>query len=145
VRFPRSALQISGLSKTYARKPLVTVDDEHLFGELAILRLLEADGWKGAWVDTFHGRGRNRVLWDGMPPAGRCDLPNHASNLYERVVAANGGRSSGFFDVFAWRQNEFKFFEYKGRGDSRNKNETRWINSALDVGILPSQLFYVVY
>jgi hypothetical protein len=45
------------LPQTYTNKPLVQVDHESLFGELAILRLLQKDGWDGVWVDTFHDRG----------------------------------------------------------------------------------------
>jgi len=44
------------LSSTYTSKPLVqAITGESLFGELAILRALEGDGWDGVWVDTFQG------------------------------------------------------------------------------------------
>jgi hypothetical protein len=133
------------LSKTYRRKPLVTVNDEILFGELAILRYLQMDGWDGVWVDTFHGRGRKKVLWSNLPPGGFGKLPVEAENLYDRIVQVNGGKSSGFFDVFAWKDGEFIFIEYKGQGDSSNQNETRWINAALRCGVQPENLFFVIY
>lgn len=51
------------LRKTYTSKPLVEIDGEPLFGELAILRCLQKDGWTGYWVDTFHGG----KWWNGLP------------------------------------------------------------------------------
>jgi hypothetical protein len=133
------------LPKTYRSKPLVVVADEILFGELAILRYLQMDGWQGVWVDTFHGRGKKKVLWSGMPPNGYGNLTSDAEALYDNIVQANDGKSSGFFDVFAWKNGEFVFIEYKGAGDSSNQNEMRWINAALKCGVQPEELFFVTY
>jgi len=133
------------LSKTYRSKPLVAVNDEILFGELAILRFLQMDGWQGVWVDTFHGRGKRKVLWSGMPPDGYGALSSDAEAFYDSIVQANDGKSSGFFDVFAWKDGKFVFLEYKGEGDSSNQNEMRWINAALKCGMQSEELFFVTY
>ncbi|MDZ7725469.1 MAG: hypothetical protein U5R06_22260 [candidate division KSB1 bacterium] len=61
------------LSKTYLSKPLVKIDNENLFGELAILRFLQKDGWNGVWVDTFHGRDK-KLFWNNLPPEGQASL-----------------------------------------------------------------------
>ena len=140
-----SCVAASDLAKTYSIKPLVTVDDEALFGELAILRYLQKDGWDGVWVDTFHSRGKKKVVWSAMPPEGAGTMSKGAEELFDQIVEKNGGKSSGFFDVFAWRGTEYVFIEYKGRGDSPNKNESRWIGAALAAGVEPEQLFFVVY
>ena len=133
------------VSWTYRTKPLVVIDDEHLFGELAILRVLKKDGWDGVWVDTFHGGGRSKVLWSDMPPLGNGKLPVHAEGLYDKIMMANNGKSSGFFDVFAWRNGEYIFIEYKGEGDLANQNELGWIEAAISIGIKPNQMFFVTY
>ena len=139
-------------SQTYLSKPLVDADGEVLFGELAIFRHLQKDGWEGVWVD-IHGRGRNKVVWSAMPPGGAATLPEHAPDVYDRIVEMNGGKSSGF-DVFAWKaRNEghgaeafdYIFLEFKGKGDSPNKNELRWIEAAINAGIKQEQLFIVTY
>jgi hypothetical protein len=148
IRFPPALpryLSNESLSKTYRSKPLVMVDDEILFGELAILRYLQMDGWQGVWIDTFHGRGKKKVLWSGLPPNGYGILSLDAETLYDTIVQANGGRSSGFFDVFAWKDGRFLFIEYKGAGDSSNQNEMRWINAALKCGVQPEELIFVTY
>ncbi len=148
IHFPPATprhLSDESLSRTYRTKPLVVVNNENLFGELAILRYLQMDGWDGVWVDTFHGRGRKKVLWSNLPPDGYGRLTEEAEKLYDMIVQANDGKSSGFFDVFAWRNDKFVFIEYKGEGDSSNQNETRWINAAIKSGIRPGQLFFVTY
>jgi hypothetical protein len=45
----------------------------------------------------------------------------------------------------AWRDGLFLFLEYKGRGDSPNINEARWIESALNTGVSEDALVFVLY
>jgi hypothetical protein len=44
---------------TYGGKTIVNLNGEALFAELAILHLVENDGWDSLWVDTY----RNRFLY----------------------------------------------------------------------------------
>ena len=129
------------LKFTYTSKPLVTsVTGEAVFGELAILDALRKDGWDGVWVDTFHGG----KFWNQMPHVSApVALPASAAKLYRTIVDANNGRRSGFFDVFAWKGSDFLFVEYKGPGDSSNKNETAWIVAARRAGVTDEQLLFV--
>ena len=84
------------LSQTYTSKPLVSVHGDAMFGELAILRWLEKDGWDGVWVDTFHGG----KFWRAMPhTSSPVRLPPNAQSVVDRIKAANGVKSSGAFDV----------------------------------------------
>ena len=144
VRFPSAVpakLPDGTLKFTYTSKPLVTsVTGAAVFGELAILDALRKDGWDGVWVDTFHGG----KFWNQMPQVSApVALPAAAANLYNTIVAANNGRRSGFFDVFAWKGSEFLFVEYKGPGDSSNKNESAWIAAAHRAGVADAQLLFV--
>jgi len=143
VRFGRASpehLKPGTLQATYTSKPLVTFDGAPFFGELAVLRWLERDGWDGVWVDTFHGR----KFWRDMPQrSAPVALPADARALYDRIVAANGGKASGFFDVMAWRDGQTIFVEYKGEGDRSNRNESRWIDAALEAGVSEHDLLVV--
>lgn len=47
---------------TYGGKTLLKLDNEPLFAELLILRLLEKQGYKCVWVDTY----RNK-FWQRLP------------------------------------------------------------------------------
>ncbi len=156
IHFPSASLQQIKNSRildvlddnTYLSKTVVAHDGRILFGELAILRYLEKDQWKGVWVDTFHSHGRKDVLWSGMPPTGVAPaLPPKVSEKFQAIKEKNGGKLSGFFDVFAWKGDgdDYMFIEYKGRGDSTNDNELGWINTAVSEGVRPEQLCIVGY
>lgn len=128
------------LPPTYTVKPLVTFRGAAMFGELAVLRWLQLDGWDGVWLDTVHAR----RCWRDMPTrAEPVILPVPQQRLYDRVVATNGGRASGFFDVMAWRGAHTIFVEYRGPGERANRNVTRWMDAALAAGVSPNDLLIV--
>ena len=134
------------LPRSYLIKPLVDVAGEPVFGELAIVRHLEADGWSAVWVDSYHGRGK-RLCWRGMPdratPYDFSDAPD-AATRYDEITKQNRG-TGGWFDVFAWRGAEFLHIEYKGEGDTPNKNEPRWIQSAMQCDVPVTSLQFVLH
>ncbi len=41
------------IPNTYGRKPVLDVDGEPCFAEIATLRALEGVGWEGVWIDSF--------------------------------------------------------------------------------------------
>lgn len=130
----------------FARKAagMIELDGEHLLAELAVLRLLEKDGWTGRWVNTYSGKGevwkyltewrdvprqeqRNRVLEDPEP-----------RQLLARVAQMNRpARYSGCWDTFAWRGSDFAFFACKKAGPKPSTiraDQEDWLRSALYVG-----------
>jgi hypothetical protein len=133
----------------YLSKPVVSTEKGAIvFGELAILRQLERDQWKGVWVDAFHSHGRKDVLWSGMPPTGVAPpLPPKVSEKFQSIKEKNDGKLTGFFDILAWKSegDVLMFIEYKGRGDSPNENELEWINAAISENVKPEQLCIVGY
>lgn len=145
IAFPNASpkrLPEGKLPRSYSSKPLVSVNGDAMFGELAIVRWLERDDWEGVWVDTFHGG----KFWRAMPhKSSPVKLPAPAQATFDAIKRANEGKASGAFDVMAWRGRDVAFLEYKGEGDSSNRNEARWIEAALDAGILSTQLRFVVH
>jgi hypothetical protein len=128
------------LLPTYTSKPLVSFQGAAMFGELALLRWLEVDGWVGVWVDTGHGR----KLWREMPNRGDpVTLPPAQQAFHDQIVVENGGRSGGFFDVMAWRGRHTIFVEYKGADERAPKNESAWISAALRAGVSKNDLLIV--
>ena len=123
----------------------VELDGEHLFAELAVLRLLEKDGWSGRWVNTQGGKGevwkyltewrdvprseqKNRVIEDAEP-----------RQLLARIAGMNKpARYAGCWDVFAWRGAEAAFLECKRTTPKSNdvvrKEQEDWLRSALYTG-----------
>ena len=142
IRFPAAPtarLPEGALRSTYTSKPLVEIDGESLFGELAIVRLLGSDGWSAVWADTLNGQ----KFWAGMPhSASPVKLPPRVRELYERIVEIKG-TAGGCFDVIAWKGERVVFLEYKGPKDRPNRNELLWIDAALSAGVLEEDLFFV--
>jgi hypothetical protein len=133
-------LKAGALPATYTSKPLVTFGGDAMFGELALLRWLEVDGWEGVWLDTVHGR----RAWRDMPTrATPVALPAEARALYDRIVTQNGGRASGTFDVMAWRGSQMIFVEYLGLDERLGKHAPRWVQAALDAGVSANDLLIV--
>jgi len=123
---------------------MVELDGEHTFAELAVLRLLEREGWNGRWVNTYSGKGevwKYLTRWDDVP---RTDQRNRVIEEADpRVVLAgvakhNRKRYAGCWDVFAWRGDDFAFLQTR-RGAPAAKAElgaaqAEWLHNALLFG-----------
>lgn len=143
VRFGKASpeyLPHGALPDSYVAKPLVTFSGAAMFGELAVVRWLEVDGWHAVWLDTVHGR----KVWREMPTRSSpvVLLPAERAT-YDRIVAANGGRASGTFDVMAWKDGHVVFLEYQGAADRVSKTTSAWIEAALSAGVSQNDLFIV--
>ena len=125
------------IADTFGGKAVLSFRGRPVFAELAILRVLQNTGWDGVWVDTFRRKFR-RFL-----PPHKCQLPSDAQKVYEQICAANDGKMSGCFDVFAWRGKKLLFVESKRKGrDSIRPSQIRWLEAALKSGI-PLKAFLV--
>ena len=108
-------------------KPVVDLDGEPLFPELAVLRLLEMEGWTGVWADTF-GPGRFLRAWSEPPT--RIELNDQQLALLARVP-----ETKGLWDIFAWRDTDVLFADAKWRGkDKSTRPQLRWMEAALNSG-----------
>lgn len=128
---------------------MIDLYGEHLFGEIAILRLLEIDGWSGRWVNTF-GSGKSAKFltsWESDRP--NKDQPHvpieepEPRQLFAKVFRENGRKYAGCWDVFAWKDGSCLFAEAKAQrmkrassprcGDRPNENQSSWLKAALDL------------
>lgn len=115
------------------KKALINMNGEPVYAEIAILRLFEADGWEGVWLDTYYRRYRVSIHEDVELPESRFDLLNSISK-------SSGGR----FDVFCWKGDQVIFAEAKRQGDdSVRDSQAKWLAVALDYG-LPLESFMIV-
>lgn len=60
-----------------------------------------------------------------------ADAPVWAAEAFNRLRAANGGKLSGFFDVFAWRDSEIRFYEAKVGPDRIRDTQRSFLDRAL--------------
>jgi len=124
---------------------LIDLNGEHLFAEIAILRLLEAEGWSGRWVNTYSGRGevwKYLTEWKDVPRAEQRNRPIEEAEprqLLARIAALNRpARYAGCWDIFAWRDSDVAFFECKRTApkstDQVKAEQENWLRSALYTG-----------
>lgn len=127
-----------GLPLTWARKGKFAVNGNRSCAELAIVHLLQDDGWHGVWVSAFNPQ---RLFSEWPPDAGvetiaQAGAPMWAVEVFDRLRAANRGKLGGFFDVFAWREpGEVRFDEVKvGSRDHIRPTQLTFVKRALDLG-----------
>jgi hypothetical protein len=129
---------------TKGGKPLIDLDGEVMFAELALLTLLLRDGWEGRWVDNYPLPPTFRLTyWDASfnklsrPQADR-GLPETIKELYNEIcVLAGDERGGGAWDVVAWRGEEILFLEAKRRssGDKLRAEQKLWLQAALGMKV----------
>lgn len=122
----------------YGNKPLLNFNGQPVFAELAILGVLQNDGWQGAWVDTYRRKYRT-----SCNPLNEIALPSRQLELLNRLYQRAGLRS-GCWDVFCWKDDAYLFAESKWhKRDSIRDNQKQWLQSALAYG-LPITSFLIV-
>ena len=125
---------------TYGGKPILDFRGEPLYAEFVILRLLEAEGWSGVWVNSVHRRSFPR-RWTPSPIM--ILPPSNLLDLLDRIYARSGKRS-GAFDVLAWADESVLFAEAKHGGkDALRPSQKAWIEAALDEGVSLESLLVV--
>lgn len=124
---------------------MVELDGEHLFAELAVLRLLEKEQWSGRWVNTYGAGGevwKYLTEWRDAPRQEQKNRPIEEAEprqLLARVAGMNKpARYAGCWDTFAWRDSRFAFFECRRSAprsrDTVKSGQVDWLRSALYLG-----------
>jgi hypothetical protein len=124
---------------------LVELDGEHLFAELAVLRLLEKEGWAGRWVNTYSAGGEVWKYLTEWRDVSRDEQRNRPieepepRQLLARIAALNKpARYKGCWDTVAWRGDDFVFLQCKRTApkdsDLASKAQEDWLRSALYLG-----------
>jgi hypothetical protein len=123
---------------------MIELHGEHLFPELAVLRLLERDGWEGRWVNTQGAKGevwKFLTRWDDVPreqQRTRNIEEEEPRRVLAKIASSRKKRYAGCWDVYAWRNGEFAFLDLR-RGAPGPKDEVKadridWLHTALLFG-----------
>jgi hypothetical protein len=130
----RGAPDPTDLQRPWSIKPKFTVNGHRSCAELAVVDHLRRDGWDGVWVSAFAGSWL-RSEWfpaPGFRTLAEVGAPVWAVEIFERLRAANDGKLSGFFDVFAWREpDEVRFLEVKVARDRIQPTQRRFVERAM--------------
>ena len=142
VRFPmwRGAAFSDDMGKKTAA--MIDLDGEHLFPELAVLRLLERDGWEGRWIHTSSSGEITKYItdWRDVSRQEQRSRPiqhDGARALLYGIADRSGNRYGGCWSLFAWRENSYAFFETK-RQNPKDKEKLKpaqeaWVRAALSL------------
>lgn len=137
---------------------LVELDGQHLFPELAVLRLLEGEGWEGRWVITSGGKHgeiwKLLTRWQDVPRADQRHVPIEdaaARQVLNGIAQVNKpARYAGCWSVFAWRNGSYLFLECRRASGSKidpvKARQVEWMRMALvsQPGLLKPASFCVV-
>lgn len=123
---------------TYGGKQILQLNNEPLFAELLLLRLLEQQGYKGVWVDTYSNK-----FWQRLPHFGFPVIPDsELMDLYHKIYACKGGRRSGCFDIMAHKKEHFVFAELKKQKEDRIRpTQVEWLHAAKAVAPQSANFF----
>ena len=142
------------LDRAYSAKPLVLVDKQAVFPELAVLSFFRRKGWDGAWVDLPH-----RKYFDRMPNQSKgISLGGHAGQVLSRIAPYSDDGRAGCWDLVLWAERTVAFAAVVGAdggaalssgrsagaallGDSRIK----WLAAAVKSGMSAAQFAVVVW
>src|SRR5690606_3515472 len=117
---------------------MIEIGGEHLFAELAVLRLLPNDGWGGRWADTWSARGESwpcLTEWREVPRSAQRRRPIEDPDprqLLARIAGLNKpARYKGCWDTFAWKGSDFAFLQCRRKapksGDVLNREQEDWL------------------
>lgn len=142
MRFPpwRGSPFVDDLGKKSAA--MIELNGEHLFAELALLRLLEREGWEGRWIHTTSGGEISKYVTDWRDVS-RQDQKNRPiqndaarATLYA-VADRSGNRFAGCWSVFAWRGDAYVFLEAKRQAPKDTERlrpaQEAWVRAALSL------------
>ena len=131
------------LDRAYSAKPLVLVEKQAVFPELAVLAFFRRKGWEGAWVDASH-----RKFFDKMPNQSKgISLGAHANQVLARITQyADNGRA-GCWDLVLWAEKAVAFAAVigteTGKAAALGEARTRWLGAAVKSGMSAGQFAVV--
>ncbi|MGO9310307.1 MAG: hypothetical protein ACLQDL_14975 [Spirochaetia bacterium] len=129
------------LDRAYSAKPLVLVEKQVAFPEIAVLALFRKMGWEGAWVDVQHHK-----FFDRMPNQSKgMSLGAHANQAIARIAAYNDNSRAGCWDLVLWSERAVAFAAVveSAQGAAIGQARTRWLAAAVKSGLSASQFVVV--
>ena len=127
----------------FGRKPLIEYKGRCVFAEIAILKMVEHDGWNGVWVSTYGGCN----FLNTMPKSRTFSryskvIPQDKKELLEKIWKK--GKTRACFDIFAWKNSRVIFCEAKRKGkDKLTVAQRKFIKGALACDIKKNQLMII--
>jgi hypothetical protein len=127
---------------TWGGKPVLDVQGDQTFAEVALVRMFQASRWEARWLETYNAPPQWPLVLDRWSPAGikaREIVPignARVAKVLQYVIAHNGGRCRGCWDVLAWHGSALLWAEAKrARYDRLSDTQKHWLAAALQAGL----------
>ena len=138
------------VKETFGGKPIVSLGNQPMFAEIAILNLFLADGWKARWVQTYgRGKGAPKFLasWIDDKYKNQEDIPFSnikIMDMLSEIKSQNSNSYSGCWDVLGWKNDKVIFAEAKkSKKDQMRPTQYKWLNAGLNYGLKPENFLIV--
>lgn len=144
---PKAIIQFNAwngkiVENTFSGKPVLNLNDNPVFAELAIMHIFKEDGWDARWIETY-GKPKLRPIhlteWMDEPYKNQEHNPidNKLIQFLLNAIAKNNNNSfAGCWDVVAWKNDQIIFAESKCRKkDFIKTTQNKWLKSAFEIGL----------
>ncbi len=135
---------------TFGHKPLVSVDGEPMFAEMAIRTHFINDGWQARWIQTYGRRNKEPICLSEWKDDSYANQTHDAiedtalTNMLREIARLNNNSYAGCWDIVAWKQGQLVFAEAKRNNkDSIRQTQTNWLAAGLSFGLKPQNFLLV--
>lgn len=130
------------LKNTFGGKPCVSLNDNAMFAELAIMNLFIESGWNARWIETY-GKPKLKPIhlsaWNEESFKNQIHNPiddEYVQNLLNEIADINEFNFGGIWDVVAWKNQNVIFAESKRhKKDYIQSTQNKWLKSAFEFGL----------
>lgn len=138
------------LNNTFGGKPLIELNEEPMFAELAIMNTFINAGWEARWIETYGKAKMSPVYiteWIDINYKAQIHRPiNHqmVNILLQAVAQNNNNNFAGCWDVLAWKGDKVIFAESKrSKRDRIKETQKQWLEAALKTGFTTENFLMV--
>ncbi len=138
------------LKETFGNKPVIDMDGNPMFAELAIMNRFIQSGWNAIWVEVY-AKARNPIYlstWD-FEKRYKDQAPSAFQEkilleMLSEIAKLNNNSYGGCWDVLGWIGNQVLIVESKRlKKDRVQKTQNRWLEAGLKYGLKPENFMVV--
>ncbi|HLP49611.1 MAG TPA: hypothetical protein VK154_01940 [Chitinophagales bacterium] len=135
---------------TFGGRPILKVNDEPMFAEVAVMTHLANSGWQVRWLITKGRRNREPLSiaqWKDESYLKQEHLPidePQVAKVLAAVARANNNGYEGCWDLLAWMNGQLIFVLVKRNNkDFVTPAQNAWLQAALSLGLADENFMYV--
>jgi hypothetical protein len=130
------------VQETFGGKAIVSMDDQPMFAELAIVKHFVKEGWQARWIETY-GKSKKAPIhlmeWKDDKYINQVHVPiedQNILNLLKSISLRNGDSFAGCWDVLAWKNERIVFAESKRvKKDQIRSTQIDWLKASIKCGL----------